>query len=774
MMEATSVTRRQFLATIGKGSLVVGFSFASLGAATLPKDAHAAAPEPDLAVDSWIVLDNHGMVTIFSGKVELGTGVQTALMQIVAEELFIDLDSIEFIQGDTSLTPGDKGFTAGSKTIQNEGPPLRRAAATAVQALLDLAAGTLGVSASELFARDGEIGVGPQLARAIRYEKLIKNEDIRLVSSDNVPLKNPADYEIVGQSAPRVELEDKLTAEFTYLQDLTVKGMLHGRIVRPDGRNASFGSFDAASLALVQAVPGFVQVVQLGNFVGVVATDEWAAIQASRTLKVNWNAGAALPQQSSLPTTLTDPANIYQTSTEDVAGDVDAALAGAARRLSASYFTPYQMHGAMGPSCAVADVRNSPDRDGIQVQVWSGTQGPFPLQDALAALLQLPISAVRVTYVELAGCYGHNGADDAAADAALLSRAVREPVRVQWMRQEEHGWEPLGPAMVHKLNGGLDASGNVIGWEHIVYTSTHNTRPGGAGSLLAGQAQGILPEELPNAPRNAGTRNGPVTYVFANKRLVGNHVRIFQTAPGSRSPSSPLVNTLLRSTALRSLGGFSNSFANESFIDELAAATGSDPVQTRRKYLSDPRALAVVDAMAQQANWGQPPAAPPAGWQAGRGVAFQRYETVETYVATCVDVQVEMATGRIVVPRVVVAHDCGLIINPDGLRNQIEGNVIQGISRTLIEEVMFDSKGVTSLTWQTAGANIGYPVAHFVDVPRSIEIVLLDHPNEVAWGAGEPTIGTLPGAIANALFNATGVRLRTVPFTPARVKAALG
>ena len=772
-METTRVSRRQFLASIGTGTLLVGFRFLPLAGAIVANDVLANGP-PELSVDSWILLDDKGIVTIFSGKVELGTGTQTALMQIVAEELFVGLDRIEFVQGDTSLTPGDQGFTAGSKTIQNEGPPLRRAAATAFQALLDLASEQLGVSETQLFARDGKIGIGPNLERAVTYQKLIEKQQLQLTSSDDVPVKDPADYEIVGRSVPRVELADKFTARFIYMQDFSVNGMLHGRVVRPDGRNATFGSFDAASLAAVQAIPGFVQVVQLGSFVGVVAKDEWAAIQAARTLKVNWNAGPPLPAQATLQNYLTDPANIYQTSTEDVVGNVDAALAGAAKNLTATYFTPYQMHAAMSPSCAVADVRGKPDRDGIQAEVWSGTQGPFPLRDAIAELLHLPTSAVRVVYVEAAGCYGHNGADDAAAEAALLSRAVGKPVRVQWMRQEEHGWEPLGPAMVHTTNGGLDATGNLVAWEHIVYTPTHNTRPGGAGSLLAGQEQGVLPEELPNAPRNAGTRNGPVNYVFANKRLVAKHVRIFRTLPGSRSPSSPLVNTLLRSTALRSLGGFSNSFANESFLDELASAAGADPVQFRKKYLDDPRALTVVDAMARQANWGQRPPAPPSGWSAGRGVAFQRYETVEAYVAACTDVQVNRATGEIKVPRVVVAHDCGLIINPDGLRNQIEGNVFQGISRTLIEEVMFDAKGVTSLVWRTNSNNTGYPVAHFTDAPTSIEIVLIDRPTEVAWGSGEPTIGVMAGAIANAVFNATGVRLRTLPFTPARVKAALG
>jgi CO/xanthine dehydrogenase Mo-binding subunit len=446
------------------------------------------------------------------------------------------------------------------------------------------------------------------------------------------------------------------------------------------------------------------------------------------------------------------------------------------------------MHGSVGPSCAVANVTSAPDANGIQATVWSGTQGVYPLQQALSNILGLPQSVIRVIYTEGAGCYGHNGADDAAADAALMSQLVGQPVRVQWMRWDEHAWEPLGPAMAHTLNGGLDLAGNVVAWSHTVYSPPHNSRPGGGGSLLAGQEIGLIPPSLPIGPINAGTRNGPVNYYFPAMKLSANHVQPFKTSNGA--VVTPLVNTLPRSSALRSLGGMSNCFANESFMDELALAAKADPIKFREKYVcalsggsgsatsvpvagGDTRAVAALEAMRQQAGWGNTLAPASAGVVAGKGVAFVRYETVETYVAAYVEVEVTTATGAVWVRRVVIAHDCGLIINPDGLRNQIEGNVIQGISRTLIEEVQFNGTGVTSLLWST------YPVVHFNQVPSSIEIVLLDHPEQLtqtpntpSWGAGEPTIEVIAPAIANAIFKAIGKRLTVLPITSQRVLSA--
>jgi nicotinate dehydrogenase subunit B len=779
-MTATKVSRRDFFASLGKGSLVVGFSLAATDLAAGKDDAHVE--NGSVAVDSWIAITHEG-VTVYSGKVELGTGVETALKQIVAEELNLNVRQVHYVQGDTVLTPGDQGYTAGSKSVQTEGPALRIAAATAFQALLSLAAKNLDVPTSALQARNGFIGIGPELHRAVSYSELVENQQLQLTSNPDVSVKNPSAYQIVGQPVARADLPGKFDGTFTYMQDLKVPGMLHGRIVRPVARNATFDSIDSASMQAVQAIPGFLRVVQKDNFVGVVASDEWAAISAVQTLKVNWTVTAPLPFGTGAPdvvTTLTNPANIYQTDKEDAVGDFDSAYqTNGATTLQAQYSTPFQMHGAIGPSCAVASVTSAPDRSGIQATIWSGTQGVFPLQGAIAQLLGLPTSAVHVIYVEAAGCYGHNGADDAAADAALLSQAMGQPVRVQWMRQEEHGWEPLGPAMEHQMQAALVGTG-IVAWQHTVYTPTHDSRPGRvAGNLLSGQDLGFLPSPLPNAPVNAGTRNGPVVYNFPNMQLVANHVRMFDTGPlGSNGApaTAPLTYVLPRSTALRSLGGFSNSFANESFLDELANAAGLDPVVLRLQYLADSRAIGVINGMAQKAGWTAAPLPPAgAGILSGRGVSFVRYETLETYVAGYVELQVNTATGVIKVTRVVIAHDCGLIINPDGLRNQIEGNVMQGISRTLFEQVQFDANGVTSLLWAKSSNPqiLAYPVVNFIDAPPSVEIVLLDQPTQPAWGAGEPTIEVMPGAIGNAFFNATGRRIRTLPMTPATVLAAL-
>jgi nicotinate dehydrogenase subunit B len=806
MLTTIHMNRRQFLGKLGKGSLVIGFSLSPVATPILAEEGDDAGVDSQLTVlsgiasgsppanDAWLTIDHRNRITLFSGKVEIGTGTQTAFSQIVAEELYLDVSAIRYVQGDTSQTP-DQGFTAGSKSIQVQGPLVRRAAATAFQTLIGLASAYLGVPASELVVRDGSFGIGPEMKRRTKYAKLFAGQQVSLNVDATAPLKDASTYTVVGQPVARLDLPGKCTGRFAFVSDIVLPGMLHGRVVRVNGgtaskpKNATFASLDDSA---AQAIPGFVQTVQKGNFVGVVATTEWAAIQAAKAVQVTWTNGAALVSdslQADLQAALTLGTNVYASSTQEVVGSADAVYnAASGFKLSRTYYSPYQMHGSVGPSCAVANVTSAPDANGIQVTVWSGTQGVYPLQQALSDILGLPQSAIRVIYAEGAGCYGHNGADDAAADAALMSQLVGRPVRLQWMRWDEHGWEPLGPALAHTLQGALDPGGNVIAWSHTVNSPPHSSRPGGGGSLLAGQEIGLVPSALPTKPVNQGTRNGPVNYNFPNIKLSANHVQPYQTSAGVAT--KPLVNTLPRSSALRSLGGMSNCFANESFMDELAQAAHADPIAFRKRYVCalsgssgsatsvpvgsvDPRAVAALDAMAQQAGWGGALAPARAGAVAGKGVSFARYETVETYVAAYVEVEVTVATGDVWVRRVVVAHDCGLIINPDGLRNQIEGNVIQGISRALIEEVAFNGTGVTSLLWST------YPVVHFNQVPSSIEIVLLDHPEQLtqspdtpAWGAGEPTIGTIPPAIANAIFNAIGKRLTVLPITKQRVLSA--
>ena len=773
-MTVHEISRRGFL--LGTGSLAVSFT---VGSSLVGTSTANAAGLPGVRIDeeasadslAWLVLTPQ-RVTIHSGKVELGTGVRTALTQVVLEELHYPSANLEYVQGDTLVTP-DQGTTAGSKSLQNGGPQLRQAAATAFQALLDLAAKSLGAPRDRLTARDGVV-TDPATGRSVSYTRLLADADEVLTADPAAPLADPADYQLVGTPVPRAELPGKLTARFAYVQDVTVPGMLHGRVVRPSGRNATFGSVDPDSLARARAIPGFVRLVQEGNFVGVVAKTEWAAIQAanpSTGVRVVWQDGQPLVPQASLPQALRDPDNHYGTDEEVNDGDVESGLAGAAVTHQAGYFSPFQMHAAMGPSCSVVDVRDRPDpRTGIRTTVWSSTQSVYRLRTTIANLLGQPEAGVRVVYEEGAGCYGHNGADDAAADAALMSKAVGRPVRVQWARQDEHGWEPLGPAMAHDLRGGI-TDGKVVAWEHLLYTPTHNTRPDGSpGTVVAGQLTGSLPAPLPPTARDAGGRNAPVTYAFPNNRLLTHLVRTFETtAPNSPVPAAPLRYRFMRSTALRSLGGVSNTFANESFLDELAHAAGEDPLDLRLRSLDDPRAAEVVRALSDV--WA---GRPTGGSGTGAGIAFARYETQYTYAAVYAEVGVDTATGVVRVQRVVVAHDCGLVVNPDGLRNQIEGNVIQGIGRALHEEVQFDTRGVTSVVWQQSQFNPTpqYTVLKFSEVPR-IDTVLIDRPEEPAWGAGEPTIVPTPAAVANAVFAATGARVRDLPMTPAKVLAAL-
>ncbi|MDQ2785875.1 MAG: molybdopterin-dependent oxidoreductase [Chloroflexota bacterium] len=704
--------------------------------------AETMAPNTADQVDSWLAIANDGNVTVFSGKVELGTGVQTALAQIVADELDIPFARITMVMGDTARTP-DEGYTAGSATIQSSGVVLRQASAEARQALLSLAADRLGVPAAQLAVKDGVVSVQSDPTKNVTYASLIGNQRFNRKVSGKAPLKNPDQYTVVGTPVPRVDIVPKITGGAAYVQDFSVPGMLHGRVVRPAGVGATLQNLDEGSVA---NLPGIVKVVRNGNFVGIVTEREEQAINAARQLKVTWQTATNLPKMEDLSSFLRNQTPTDKSLKND--GDVDGAIKSAAKTLQATYQQPYQMHASIGPSCAIADVQPG------KVVIWSSTQGVYPLRGALAQLLGTPADAVQVIHMEGSGCYGHNGFDDAAADAALLSKAVGKPVRVQWMRQDEHAWEPKGPAMVMEVKGGLDPQGTVVAWDYGVWTPTHSTRPGGmSGNLLAGQ---LIAPPAPAAKNGTtgGDRNAPTNYTFKNNRVVAHW----------------LANSPLRPSALRSLGGVANTFANESFMDELAAAAASDPVQFRLHHLDDPRAIAVVQKVADLSGWqsrsSPGPDASGAGTANGRGVSFIRYENTLAYCAVVAAVAVDRGSGQVQVQHVSVAHDCGLIINPDGLKNQIEGNVIQATSRALKEQVTFDQSRVTSIDWRS------YPILTFPEVP-TVDIALLNQPHQPALGVGE--IASLPvaAAIANAIFDATGRRIRSIPFTPATVKAAL-
>jgi nicotinate dehydrogenase subunit B len=702
----------------------------------------AARGEGTNRLDDWIAIEPDGTITAFSGKVELGTGVRTALAQIVAEELDMPLARVRMVMGDTALTP-DEGYTAGSMTIHSSGTALRQAAAEARRAMLEMASEQLDANLDELSIQDGVITVSHDPKRSVTYAELMGGKLFNLPVTDQAPLKPPESYRIVGTSTPREDLPRKVIGGPSFIQDLNVPGMLHARVVRPPGPGAKLVAMDESS---VRDIPGLVRVVQRGDFIGVLAEREEHAIHAARQLKVEWQETPLYPRMGDLYTTLRSQPTEDNVLVEQ--GDLEKAFAGAAQEVHATYYQPYHAHASLGPSCALAEVQ------GDQVTVWASTQGPYPLRGALAELLDLPAENVHLIHVEGAGCYGQNGADDVAADAVILAQAVGRPVRVQWTRKDEFVWEPKSPAMVMEVHGGLDSQGNVVAWEYHVWSPSHARRPRFAGQLVTAQLISGRPAPQPRFSFGA-ERNAPTNYAFppqAAQRVTVHYV----------------PNSFLRVSSFRSLGGSMNTFANESFLDELAAAAGADPVEYRLRYLADPRERAVVLAAAEKAGWDPRPSprtddTEPAE---GRGVAFARYENNQAIAACIAEVQVEKNTGAVRVKRIVVAHDCGLIINPDGVKNQIEGNVIQSLSRALKEEVQFDEMRITSVDWQT------YPILTFSEVPE-IEIVLINRPDEPAMGAGEPATVTTAAALANAIFDATGVRLRQIPFTPERLRSSL-
>jgi nicotinate dehydrogenase subunit B len=679
-------------------------------------------------VDDWLAIEPDGTVVVFSGKVELGQGVRTALAQIVAEELDVPFGRVKMVMGDTARTPNE-GYTAGSTSIEYGGYALRHASAEARLALLDLASDRLDAAVDELGVRDGTVFVTYQPERAVTYVELAGGRRFNRLISRQAPLKRPADYTLVGKPVPRADLPTKVAGEPSFVQDVRVPGMLHARVVRPPSPGARLVSIEGDSVRNAQ-------VMRLGDYVGVVSEREEDAVRAAQELKVDWRETERLPHQDQLSAAIR-----RQPAREEVVleeGDVESALQSAATSVRATYFQPFQAHASIGPSCAVADVQ--PGR----IVVWSNTQGVYPLRAALADLLEVPAEQVQVSHVEGSGSYGHNGSDDAAADAVLLSRAVGKPVRVQWSRQDEFAWEPYAPAMVMEVRGGLDDEGHVIAWAYDVWTPSHVTRAHFGRQLLAGQL--IYGWEQPRPQWfGGGTRNAPTNYAFKNQRVAAHW----------------LAGLPLRTSAMRSLGAAANTFANESFMDELAAAAHADPLEFRLRHLEDPRARDVLIAAAQRAGWGTTllPGQ-------GRGLAFAWYENDAALVATVAQVQVDPASGGMRVRHMVVAHDCGLIINPDGVRNQVEGNALQSLSRALHEEVCFDESHITSIDWDT------YPILKFSEVPE-VEVVLVDRPEERPVGAGEPATITTAAAVANAIYDATGVRIRQVPFRPERIRNAV-
>ena len=755
--------RRDFLK--GAGALIVGFSAGGLRTAK----AQFGGPSPGAPamnrLDSWIAIGADGGVTAYSGKEELGQGIATAQAQLVAEELSVPFDRVNLIYCDTALTP-DQAYTAGSQSHpanfnQNN---LAQAGATAREALLQLGSKRLGVSVDQLTAADGTIRVKSDPLRAVSYGELVGGKKFNLTLNPNAKRKPVREWTVLGKPVPRPDIREMVTGQFEFVHNVRVPGMLHGKVVRPPAVGATVVSVDESS---VKNVAGLVKVVVRKNFVGVVAEKAWQAIQAATQLKVTWAPGVGLPDQAGFYNHLrTLPA---RDALLVDSGDVDQTLAGAATVVKATYLHPYQMHGSMGSSCAVADVQ------GDKATLWSPTQGVWYQKSTVALLLGLKAENVHVIFRRGSGCYGLNGADTVTYDAALLSHAVGKPVRVQLSRKDEMAWENYGNAYVMDERVGLDGQGNIIAWHHESWSPSLGNRPGPGtpGNIITGYLAGFQPQAF--APR---TPAPPLTGFNDNNNGVPSYVAggVGGRSRGTGTVKSELVLTHTVESPfwtgpLRSPNRLQNTFAHECFLDELAARVKADPVEYRLRHLKDARLIEVVKEAAKAANWETRPSPQPlprkTGVVTGRGMACVLYEGDNGYSALVAEVEVNQDTGRVTVKRLVACNDVGPVSNPDGLRNQIEGGALQGLSRALGEEVTWDSEKVTSVDWRTY-----HTLPMGFAVPK-IEAVLLDRPDAEATGAGETSITVLAAALGNAIFDATGARLRQIPFTTERVKKAL-
>jgi nicotinate dehydrogenase subunit B len=752
--------RRRFLSA---GALLVSFTLlprprdafaqtttteAGTFTAAAPKLPGSLKTSPQL--DAWIHIDTAGKVTVCTGKAELGTGIRTAFLQLAAEQLDIEPQTITLITADTGETPNE-GYTAGSHSVADSGTAIFNAAAQVRALLLQTAAAQLHVDAAALSTQGGEIVAAD--GRRLSYGDAVRGTDLHQNAQPGVPLKPPAQFHIVGRTLARVDIPGKVTGGASYIQDMRPAGMVHARVVRPPAYGATLAALDAAR---VERLPGVLKVVRDGNYLAVVADDEWRAIVAMRELMAaaQWRAGPALPDPSTIHATL-----MKLPAREITVADQSGHAAPAAHTLDVRYSKPYMTHGSIGPSCSLARFDNG------TLTVWSHTQGVFPLRGGLAEMLSLPKEQVRCIHVEGSGCYGHNGADDVAADAALIARALPgRTIRVQLMREQEHTWEPFGPAMTTHASASLDASGMIVDWRYELWSNTHNNRIDNAGRLLPAQLLAepftpAPPQPIP-MPEGGGDRNSIPLYRLPNLHVQHHFL-----------PDMPI-----RVSAMRSLGAHMNIFAIESLMDELALVAQADPVEFRLKHLDDPRAREVIELAAQRFGWQKrvPGAAATRGAAAGaggesRGVgfAFAKYKNLMAYCAIAMEITVDRDTGNVGIERAVAAIDCGQIVNPDGVRNQVEGGILQTTSWTLYEETTFDTRGITSYDWGT------YPIMRFSSVPKRVDVHLIDRPGQPFLGVGEAAQGPASAVLANAIADATGARIRDLPLAGKRLKAAL-
>ena len=758
-------SRRDFLKT--SGVLVVTFgatSVLSRVAAQGPFDTRPSHIDPQ-KLDSWIAIGADGKVTAYTGKAELGQGMFTAQTQLVAEELCVPVTSVTLVQCDTAVCP-DQGTTSGSQSTPtnfNE-RNLAQAAATAREALAGMAATRLGVPREQLVTDGGVISIRGNNSSRVTYRDLLGGKTFNLQVDPQAKRKPASEWKILGKPVPRIDMAAMATGAFEFVHNMRVPGMLHGVVVRPPAPGATLTSVDESSVA---GLSGVVKVVTKKNFVGVVAEKPWQARQAASKLKVAWTEGSGLPSQRDFYEYLRKQASrdTFVVNSKDV----DDTLSKATSVIKATYLHPYQMHGSMGTSCAVADVQAG------KATVWSPTQSAYPTRSGVAMLLGLQPDNVRVVFVRGAGCYGINGADTVSYDAALLSQAVGKPVRVQLSRQDEMAWENYGFPYVIDQRVGIDADGTIIAWDYESWFASMGGRPGTStpGNVVTGMLAGFSPAPL--APRGASDPAGRFNNGSnaAPSYVVG---RVGSTTGGAGVVASErvLTHTVLSpffTGPLRSPSRLQNTFAHECLIDEIAAKVKADPVDYRMRHLSDQRLKHVIVEAARAAGWQARPSPKPGasrtGVASGRGMACVLYEGDNGYVAIVADVEVNTATGKVVAKRLCVAQDCGPVSNPDGMRNQLEGGALQGLSRALGEQVTWDDRKVTSVDWRT------YHSMTLGDEMPAIESVLVDRHDAEATGAGETAITVVAAAVGNAIFDATGVRIRQVPFTPDRIKAAL-
>jgi len=737
-------SRRRFLQQ--SAGLTVAFALAPFpdataqgtgGAPTLP-----GSLQTNRRLDAWLAVNADGTVTVMTGKVELGQGITTALAQIVADELDIDLGRIAIVSGDTSQTPNE-GVTSGSLSIEQGGTALRFAAAEARALLLAAAATKLSAQVADLTVADGAVTTPD--GKRTSYWDVTRSDLLQREATATAKPRPAATHKSIGTSAQRRDLPAKVTGGAAYVQDLRFPEMLFGRVVRPPSYRAKLVAIDTEA---VRKLPGIVAVVRDGSFVAVAAEREEQAIAAAQALRAaaQWTESADLPPSGAALFAAMKRARLQTAVVSEKADPASAPKA--PRRVEADYTRPFMAHASIGPSCAVAQWRDG------KLTVWSHTQGVFPLRSDLAKALALPAADVRVVHREGSGCYGQNGADDVALDAALVARATKgRPVKLQWTREDEFAWEPFGSAMAMHLEAALDADGNVVDWSHEVWSHTHSTRPGdpdGCNLLASWHLETPLkpgPARAIPQPSGGGDRNAVPLYSFPQQKIVSHLL-----------PEMPV-----RVSALRTLGAYANVFALESFIDELAAAAGADPIAFRLRHLKDPRARAVIEAVAGSAGW--TPNAKGDG-RRGRGIGFAKYKNLAVWCAVIADVDVDAATGVVRVPKLWAAADAGMIVNPDGFANQIEGGCIQSTSWTLRESVPYDTTRILARSWTD------YPILRMPDVP-AVDVKLIDRPDERPLGVGEGSQGPAAAAIANAFAHATGRRLRDLPFTPERVKTAL-